>query len=80
MRKQLLRRARVQLHARGRRAGMRALQLVSLFGGDLAAVDAAGAGNRPVAAHFPQHEQGQPEADEEDGQDVDADGDFGAYR
>jgi len=80
MRKQLLRRARVQLHARSRAAGMRALQLVDLFGGNLAVVDAAGAGNRPVAAHFPQHEQGQPEADEEDERDDDADGDFGARR
>lgn len=78
MRKQLLRRARVQLHARSHAAGMRALQFVDMFGGDLAVVDAAGTGNRPVAAYFPQHEQGQPEADEEDERDDDADGDFGA--
>lgn len=80
MRKQLLRRARVQLHARSHGARMCALQLVSLFGGDLAVVDAAGAGDRPVAAHFPQHEKGQPEADEEDERDDDADGNFGARR
>ena len=80
MRKQLLRRARVRLHARSHAVGMRALQLVGLFGGDLAVVDDAGAGNRPVAAHFPQREQGQPEADEEDERDDDADGDFGARR
>lgn len=80
MRKQLLRRVRVQLHARSHGARMRALQLVGLFGGDLAVVDAAGAGNRPVATHFPQHEQGQPEADEENERDDDADGDFGARR
>ena len=80
MRKQLLRRVRVQLHARSHRARMRALQLVSLFGGDLAVVNAAGAGDRPVAAHFPQHEKGQPEADEEDERDDDTDGDFGARR
>ena len=71
MRKQLLRRVRVQLHA---------LQLMNLFGGDLAVAGAAGAGNRPVAAHFQQHEQGQPEADEEDERGDDADGDFGARR
>lgn len=58
MLKQLLRRARVQLHARSHAAGMRALQFVGLLGGDPAVVDAAGTGNRPVAAHFPQHEQG----------------------
>lgn len=80
MRKQLLRRARVQLRARSHAAGMRALQLVDMFGGDLAVAGAAGAGSRPVAAHFPQHEQGQPEADEEDERDDDADGDFGARR
>lgn len=80
MRKQLLRRARVQLHARSHAAGMRALQFVDLLGGDFAVVDAAGTGNRPVAAYFPQHEQGQPEADEEDERDDDANCDFGARR